>query len=421
MVDRRSFLKGTVAGVALASAAPSVIGQAKPRVVVIGGGAGGATAARYLAKDSKGALDVVLIEPSRTYYTCFFSNLYMGGFRDFASIGHTYGKLASDYGVTVVHDWAAGIDMDYKTVSLASGSKMTYDRLVVSPGIDFRYDTTPGYGPESTGRMPHAWKGGSQTQALKAQIDGMRQGGTFLMVAPPNPYRCPPGPYERISMAAHTLKQKNPTAKILILDPKEKFSKQALFQEGWERHYSGMVEWIPASFHGGIKRIDANTMTVETDADTFQVDVANVIPGQRAGQIAVAAGLTNDKGFCPINAETMQSSVNGDVYVLGDATIAGDMPKSGFSANSQAKVASMAIRGDLTGSRVFKPKYSNTCWSLIATNDGVKVGASYEASDGKIAKTTGFISQVGEDTALRKKTYEESIGWYNGIISDMFG
>jgi sulfide dehydrogenase [flavocytochrome c] flavoprotein chain len=421
MVDRRSFLKGTVAGVALASAAPSVIGQAKPRVVVIGGGAGGATAARYLAKDSKGALDVILIEPSRTYYTCFFSNLYMGGFRDFASTGHTYGKLASDYGVTVVHDWAAGIDMDYKTVSLASGSKMTYDRLVVSPGIDFRYDTTPGYGPESTGRMPHAWKGGSQTQALKAQIDRMRQGGTFLMVAPPNPYRCPPGPYERISMAAHTLKQKNPTAKILILDPKEQFSKQALFQEGWDRHYDGMVEWIPASFHGGIKRIDANTMTVETDADTFQVDVANVIPGQRAGQIAVTAGLTNDKGYCPINAETMQSNVNSDVYVLGDATIAGDMPKSGFSANSQAKVASMAIRGDLTGSRVFKPKYSNTCWSLIATNDGVKVGASYEASDGKIAKTTGFISQVGEDSDLRKKTYEESIGWYNGIISDMFG
>ena len=421
MINRRSFIKGTLAGAAAASLAPSVIGQAKPRVVVIGGGAGGATAARYLAKDSKGALDVVLIEPTRTYYTCFFSNLYMGGFRDFDSIGHTYGKLGSDYGVTVVHDWATGIDMDAKTVSLATGSQMSYDRVVVAPGIDFIYGSTPGYGPESTSKMPHAWKGGSQTQILKAQIDAMPQGGTFLMVAPPNPYRCPPGPYERISMVAHTLKQKNPTAKIIVLDPKEKFSKQALFQDGWTRHYQGMVEWIPASFYGGIKNIDANSMTVETELDTFKADVANIIPGQRAGNIAFSAGLTNDKGFCPINPDSMQSTINGDVYVLGDATIAGDMPKSGFSANSQAKVAAMAIRGDLTGSRVFKPKYSNTCWSLIATNDGVKVGASYESADGKIAKTSGFISEVGEDADLRKKTYEESIGWYNGIVSDMFG
>lgn len=421
MLNRRSLLKASFAGAALSGIAPRVLGQAKPRVVVIGGGAGGATAARYLAKDSKGAIDVVLVEPTRTYYTCFFSNLYIGGYRDFASIGHTYGKLASEFGVTVVHDWATGIDLDGKSVSLASGARIPFDRVVVAPGIDFKYETTPGYGPESTGKMPHAWKGGSQTQLLKAQVDAMPEGGTFLMVAPPNPYRCPPGPYERVSMVAHTLKQKNPTAKIVVLDPKEQFSKQALFQEGWDRHYNGMVEWIPASFYGGIKRIDASTMTIETEAETFTPDVANIIPGQRAGQIAVAAGLTNDKGFCPINAETMQSDVHSDVYVLGDSTIAGDMPKSGFSANSQAKVAAMAIRGDLTGSRVFKPKYSNTCWSLIATDDGVKVGASYEASDGRIAKTTGFISQVGEDADLRKKTYEESIGWYNGIVTDMFG
>lgn len=421
MINRRSFIKGAMAGAAVAAASPNVIGQAKPRVVVIGGGAGGATAARYLAKDSNGELDVVLIEPTRTYYTCFFSNLYIGGFRDFQSIGHTYGKLASDFGVTVVHDWATGIDMNYKTVSLASGTKMTYDRLVVAPGIDFKYDTVPGYTAASSGKMPHAWKGGSQTQLLRAQVENMREGGTFMMVAPPNPYRCPPGPYERVSMVAHMLKQKNPTAKIVVLDPKEKFSKQGLFQDGWNRYYDGMVEWIPASFYGGIKNIDADNMTIEVEGETFKPDVANIIPGQQAGRIAVAAGLTNDKGFCPIVPATMQSQVDENVYVLGDSTIAGDMPKSGFSANSQAKVAAMAIRGDLTGSRVFKPKFSNTCWSLISTNDGVKVGASYQATDEKIAKTSGFISQVGEDANLRKQTYEESIGWYNGITSDMFG
>lgn len=420
-MDRRSFLRGTVAGAALASAAPSVIGSAKPRVVVIGGGAGGATAARYIAKDSQGAVDVVLIEPTRTYYTCFFSNLYIGGYRDFASIGHTYGKLASEYGVTVVHDWATGIDRDAKTVALASGTTIGYDRVIVAPGIDFKYETTPGYSAAASGKMPHAWKGGSQTQLLKAQLEAMRPGGTFVMLAPPNPYRCPPGPYERISMAAHLLTEKNPTAKIIVLDPKEKFSKQGLFQEAWTKYYGDMVEWLPASMYGSIKAINADTMTIETELDTFKADVANIIPGQRAGHIASSAGLTNDSGFCPIVPDTMQSQMDPNVFVLGDSSIAGDMPKSGFSANSQAKVAAMVVRAELTGSRAFPPKFSNTCWSLVATNDGVKVGARYEATPEKIASTGGFISKTGESAELRKQTYEESIGWYNGITADMFG
>ena len=420
-MDRRSFLKGTAAGVALASSAPAVVGSAKPRVVVIGGGAVGATAARYLAKDSKGALDVVLIEPTRTYYTCFFSNLYIGGYRDFASIGHTYGKLASDYGIAVVHDWATGIDRDKKTVALASGTQIGYDRVIVAPGIDFKYETTPGYSAEASGKMPHAWKGGSQTQLLKAQLEAMRPGGTFVMLAPPNPYRCPPGPYERVAMAAHLLSQKNPTAKIIVLDPKEKFSKQGLFQEGWTKYYGDMIEWIPASMYGAIKAINADTMTIETELDTFKADVANVIPGQRAGHIASSAGLTNASGFCPIVPASMQSQMDPNVYVLGDSTIAGDMPKSGYSANSQAKVAAMVVRAELTGSRAFPAKFSNTCWSLVATDDGVKVGAGYEATAEKIASTGGFISKNGESAELRKQTYEESIGWYNGITSDMFG
>lgn len=419
-LSRRAFGAGALAltGTVLA---PQVISAGRPKVVVIGGGAGGGTVARYVAQASKGEIDVTLIEPTRTYYTCFFSNLYLGGFQDFASIGHTYGTLASEYGINVVHDWATGVDRGKKMVQLASGGAVPYDRLVVSPGIDFKYETVPGYGIESAGKMPHAWKAGSQTQLLKVQVEAMRPGGLYMMVAPPNPYRCPPGPYERISMVAHLLKEKNPTAKILIVDPKEKFSKQGLFVEGWSNHYEGMVEWLPASIAGKIKRIDADIMEIHTDAEVFKPDVANVIPGQKAGTIASAAGLANDSGFCPIVPATMQSQMDENIYLVGDSTIAGDMPKSGFSANSQAKVAAMAIRSSLTGSKLFPARFANTCWSLIATDDGVKVGAKYEATKEKIAKTEGFISKTGEDGQLRKQTYEESIGWYNGITKDIFG
>ncbi len=418
-ITRRTFGIGAAA-LAGAAMAPQVMAAARPRVVIVGGGAGGGTVARYLARAAKGEIDVTLVEPTRTYYTCFFSNLYLGGFRDLASIGHSYGTLASNYGINVVHDWATGVDRDKKVVAMASGGSMPYDKLVIAPGIDFRYDTVPGYGVESANKMPHAWKAGSQTELLKAQVENMREGGTFVMLAPPNPYRCPPGPYERISMVAHILKQKNPTAKILILDPKEKFSKQGLFTSGWSEHYEGMVEWLPASIAGKVTEINADAMEIRTDADTFKADVANVIPGQRAGNIATAAGLANDSGFCPIVPASMQSQMDEHIYLVGDATIAGDMPKSGYSANSQAKVCAMAVRASLTGSKMFPARFANTCWSLIATDDGVKVGAKYEATEEKIAKTEGFISQVGEDAATRKRTYEESIGWYDGIIADIF-
>lgn len=419
-LTRRDFGLSAIA-VAGSLAAPGIMAAARPKVVIVGGGPGGATVARYLAKAAKGDIDITLIEPTRTYYTCFFSNLYLGGFRQLNSIGHSYGKLASDYGINVVHDWATGIDRDKKTVALASGGVMPYDRLVVAPGIDFRYETVPGYGIAAANKMPHAWKAGSQTELLKAQIENMPEGGRFVMVAPPNPFRCPPGPYERVSMVAHVLKQKNPTAKILILDPKEKFSKQALFQAGWAAHYEGMVEWLPNSITGKITRVDADAMEIHTETETFKADVANVIPGQKAGNIASSAGLTNDSGFCPIVPSTMQSQMDENIYLVGDSTIAGDMPKSGFSANSQAKVAAMAIRASVSGSKLFPARFANTCWSLIATDDGVKVGAKYEATPEKIAKTEGFISKVGEDAALRKRTYEESIGWYEGITADIFG
>jgi sulfide dehydrogenase [flavocytochrome c] flavoprotein chain len=415
-LNRRLFLASLTA----TFAAPMVIAQTRPRVIVIGGGAGGATVARYLAKDSKGALDVVLIEPSRIYYTCFFSNLYLGGFRSFESLGHSYGKLAAEYGINVVHDYAVGVDRDAKTVSLASGSALPYDRLVLSPGIDFVEESVPGWSLTAQNAMPHAYKGGSQTQLLQAQLAAMPQGGTFAMVAPPNPYRCPPGPYERVSMVAHFLKTNNPSAKILILDPKDKFSKQALFEEGWNAHYPGMITRIGPDMGGSAIEVRHDTMEVVVDGEVEKADVCNVIPAQRAGNIASLAGVT-DANWAPVHPDSMLSKLDENIYVLGDATNQGDMPKSGFSANSQAKVAANHIRGALTGSKVFPAKYSNTCWSLIAADDGVKVGASYEPTPEKIASVQSFISQTGEDAALRKATYEESLGWYKGITTDMFG
>lgn len=419
-LNRRTFLGAAgVASVTLASPMVLAAGHSKPRVVVVGGGAGGATAARYIAKDSKGAVDVTLIEPSRMYYTCFFSNLYLGGFKEIDDIGHTYGKLAAG-GVNVVHDWATGVDRDAKTVALAGGGSVPYDKLILSPGIDFVDGAVEGWDLSSQNAMPHAYKAGSQSELLKAQLMAMPAGGTFAMIAPPNPYRCPPGPYERVSMVAHFLKNNNPTAKIIVADPKPKFSKQALFQEGWADHYDGMIDWVGEEFGGGNVSVDPNAMTVSIDGEETKVDVCNVIPAMKAGRIAELAGVT-DGNWAPVNAADMSTKADADVYVLGDASQQGDMPKSGFSANSQAKVCANAVRGALTGSKVFPAKFSNTCWSLITTNDGVKVGATYEATAEKISKVDGFISATGETSDVRKATYEESEGWYSGITTDMFG
>ena len=419
-LTRRGFIGNSAAAAALLSAPSLHAGShAKPRVVVVGGGAGGATAARYIAKDSKGAVDVTLVEPTRTYYTCFFSNLYLGGVKEFDDIGHTYGKLAAS-GINVVHDWAIGVDRDKKMVSLAGGSALPYDKLILSPGIDFVEGAVEGWDLSSQNAMPHAYKAGSQSELLKAQIMAMPQGGTYAMVAPPNPYRCPPGPYERVSMVAHYLSQHNPTAKIIVADPKPKFSKMALFQEGWNAHYAGMIDWIGSEFWGENVTVDPSAMTISIDGESINVDACNVIPAMKAGRIAALAGVT-DGNWAPVNAADMSTKADADVYVLGDASQQGDMPKSGFSANSQAKVCANAVRGALTGSKIFPAKFANTCWSLINADDGVKVGATYKATDEKIAKVDGFISKTGETADIRKQTYLESEDWYTGITSDMFG
>jgi sulfide dehydrogenase [flavocytochrome c] flavoprotein chain len=403
--------------------APRAFGQAKPRprLVVIGGGPAGGTVARYVNKEAAGSIGVTLIEPLQRFTTCFFSNLFVGGFRTVDSLTHGYDKVRSE-GVTVVHEAAASIDRDKKEVALAGGRRLSYDRLVVAPGIDLKWDSVPGYSEAAAEVMPHAWKPGPQTELLVRRLNAVKDGETIVMIAPPNPYRCPPGPYERASMFAHLLKTKGLSkARIVILDAKPSFSKQAVFMEGWEKHYGGMIEWQDPKLHGGIKAVDPSTNEVKTDLATYKAALVNVIPAQMAGKIARDAGLADQSGFCPIDPATMKSKMDENIFVVGDACIPGDMPKSAFSANSQAKVAAMTIRGELAAARTFPARYTNTCWSLIAPDDDVKIGGSYEPGDGKIKQIDTFISQKGEAAEVRRQNYKESLDWYAGIVGDIFG
>ena len=285
-LTRRRFTALAGASLATPLFAPAVLGQGKPKLVVIGGGPGGGTVARYVNKDHKGAIEVTLIEPQKNFTTCFFSNIYVGGYRSFKSITHNYDKVRRE-GVKLVHEAAASIDRDKKQVVLAGGRRVPYDRLVVAPGIDIKFDSVPGYSEAAAQVMPHAWKPGAQTELLVKKLNALKDGDTIVMIAPPNPYRCPPGPYERVSMFAHVLKQKgHKKSKIIVLDPKATFSKQALFLEGWEKHYPGMIEWQDPKVHGGIKGVDPKTGEIKTDLANYKAALANVIPAQMAGKIA---------------------------------------------------------------------------------------------------------------------------------------
>ncbi|NJL50296.1 MAG: FAD-dependent oxidoreductase [Blastochloris sp.] len=418
-ITRRRFGSGALAAAGLLAMPGVLRAQAKPRLVVIGGGPAGATVAKYVAKDSQGAIDVTMIEPLDKFTTCFHSNLFIGGFKTWESLQHPY-KLET-YGVKHVRQMAAAIDRDKKEVRLADGSTLGYDRLVVAPGIDVKFDSVPGWSQEAAEIMPHAWKPGPQMLLLKKQIDALEDGATIVMIAPPNPYRCPPGPYERVSCMAHTLKAKGHTkSRIVIIDPKDKFSKMALFLDGWQKHYPGMVEWMDPKMHGGLKEVDPSAMTVTTDLETIKANLVNVVPAQGAGRIARDAGLVNETGYCPIDAANMKSKADPDIFVLGDAAIAGAMPKSAFAANSHAKVVAMMVRSELAGSRAFPARYNNTCWSMIETNDTVKIGGRYEAKDGAIAEIEGFVSKLGESEEVRRQTSEENLGWYSGIVADCF-
>jgi sulfide dehydrogenase [flavocytochrome c] flavoprotein subunit len=300
---------------------------------------------------------------------------------------------------------------------------LKYDRLVVSPGIDFQWGAIEGYSEEASAVMPHAWKAGPQTMLLRKQLEAMPDGGVVIIAAPRNPFRCPPGPYERASLIAHYLKKAKPRSKILIYDAKGAFSKQPLFQQGWEALYPGMIEWVSEADGGAIERVDAESMTVyPTFADPQKGDVINIIPPQKAGTIAQAAGLASD-GWCPVDQRTFQSRIHQDIYVIGDAAVANPMPKSGFAASSQGKVCAAAIASDLGGTDMPDPSYVNTCYSLVGPEYGISVAAVYGIGDEGIyaVKGAGGVSPKDADDMFRREEARYSVGWYQSITSDIWG
>lgn len=410
-----------VAAVAPSAVVPFALAQGAGKVVVVGGGAGGATVAHYVKKDAPG-LQVTLIEANRIYSSSFFSNLYLGGFRKLDSLAHGYAGLAR-IGVRMVHDYATEVDTTKKVVKTRGGRSYPYDRLVLSPGIDIKFDSIKGYSREVAATLPHAYNTDArQKLLLKRQLEAMKDGGVVAMVMPNNPFRCPPGPYERACMIAHYLKTRKPKSKLVILDPKKAFSKQAVFLEAFDKYYKDIIELnLTTEIDDfSVVSLDPKTREITTKAGKkVKADVANIIPQQRAGEIAVKAGCT-EGDWCPVDPDSFASKKVKDVYVLGDASIAAEMPKSAFSANSQAKVVAATILTDLANKEKFPARYRNTCWSLVAPDDCVKIGANYAPKDGKLDPSGSFVSQKGEDAGLRKQNYAESIGWYSGITADMF-
>jgi len=395
-------------------------GQAKGRVVVIGGGVGGATAAKYLALSAR-ELEITLVEPRPRYTTCFFSNLYLAGLRSFASLTHGYEALGRQYGIRIIEDSAVAIDPAAKTVGLESGGSLSYDRLIVAPGIAFKFDAIEGYDEAATQTLPHAWIAGPQTQLLRAQLESMEDGGVFVLTAPPNPFRCPPGPYERASLIAAYFKRFKPRAKILILDAKDSFFEQDLFQDAWERHFPDMIEWLPGQFTGGIKAVDPKTRSIKTASDSFAAAVANVIPPQVAALLAQKGGLVDASGWCPVDPLTFESKQQPGIHVIGDAAMAGDMPKSAFAANSQAKMCAFAVAALLTGSQAQSPHLFNTCFTFLAPDDAVSDAISFKPGGGTIKIGDISLSQVGESEQTRREAARAADGWYDAFTHDVFG
>ncbi len=424
MINRRHFNKILVSSVALSFAACSSITSVslptdKKRVVIVGGGFGGATAAKYLKKFSP-ETEVILIEQNKEYYTCPFGNTVIAGLNDIEYIKHNYKTLESKYKVKVIHEKVEKVDGKTNTVILENGEKIAYHRAIVSPGIDFKYEK--GYIEGSEQYSPHAYKAGAQTLLLRKQLEEMKDGGTYVMVAPANPFRCPPGPYERISLVANYLKKNKPNSKIIILDQKNKFSKQGLFQEGWEKLYKDMIEWRSAEFGGEVLEVDPKNRIIKTEDEDVKADVLNYIPNQKAGKLAFDSGLT-DGDWCPVNTKTFESKLVKNIHVIGDASIASKMPKSGFSANSQAKIAALQIVRLLKDKDIVNPpKLANTCYSLIAPNYGITVAAVYEAhEDGIIAVPgAGGLSPMNADESYRIQEAEYAVAWYENQMADIF-
>lgn len=431
-IDRREFIKfagaaGAVAGITLslpACAQTKKNGAAGAKVVVIGGGYGGTIAAKYIRMMDP-SIDVTLVTGEKTFTSCPMSNWVLVNMHEFEWLNHGYDKLAANFGITVIPEMATKIDPEGRKITLKSGDTLPYDRAILSPGIGFKWGAIEGYDEEAAELCPHAWQAGPQTKLLKQQLEAMPDGGKFIIVAPPTPFRCPPGPYERASLVAHYLKANKPKSKVIILDSSDKFSKQGLFVAGWQKLYgyeteNSLIEWVAGSSDGKVVEVDPQRKIAVTEFGEHQADVLNVIPPQKAGAIAEATGLTDDTGWCPVDHKTWESKMHPNIHVVGDAAIPGKLPKSGYAANSEAKVCAAAVVDLLNERDVGEPSWINTCYSLLAPDYGISVAMVYHlGADGQVAEVEGAggVSPKGGNTAA-EAIYAES--WYNNITNDMF-
>ncbi len=427
--SRRSFLKASAGATALGVLGmPLVSYGAGAKVVVVGGGTGGGTAAKYI-KMMDPSIEVTLIEKNEFYYTCYLSNEVLGGDRTMDQIKFGYDGMKG-HGVKVVIDEVTAIDAKAKKVT-TKGGDFSYDKLIVSPGVSFKFDGIEGYDETVAEEIPHAWKAGPQTATLRKQLEAMDDGGTVVICPPTNPFRCPPGPYERASQIAYYLTEHKPKSKIIIQDPKQKFSKQGLFKQGWKDLYgfgtdNSMIDWAGGD-DNVLEKVDAKTKTITNGfGDEIKADVLNVIPAQKAGKIAFDAGLTNDKGWCPVDLGTFESTLHKDVYVIGDSSVATGMPKSGYAANSQGKVCAAAIVAAIKGTEMAKQAYVNTCYSIVGKDYGISVAAVYELGKDKdkgtpkINKLSGGLTATDASAETRAREVQYAYSWYNNITSDIF-
>jgi len=422
VLTRRSLFAASGAAIL---AAPSILHaqQARVRLVVIGGGFGGATAARF-ARMTYPWMDVTLIEPQGKFITCPYSNLVLAGTRKLADITHSYDGLKK-HGIKLVQDRVVAIDAAKKTVRTRGGTVIAYDRLIVSPGIAIKWGALEGYDEAAAQQMPHAWiqADGAQTMLLRRQLEAMPDGGVVGLSIPANPFRCPPGPYERISMIASYLKKAKPKSKILALDAKDAFSKQGLFQDGWKALYGDMVEWVPLAKDGKVVKVDAKEKLLVSEFGVkHKVAVANVIPPQSAAKIAIDAGLADASGWVPVNPKTFEAKSAPGIHVIGDANNGAPMPKSGFVASNTAKQAVASAAALLRGETPPEAVYFNTCYSHVGAEYGISVVGIYRPTDTAIAEVpnSGGVSQRGDLPDLRKQEAANADAWYRGITRDMF-
>lgn len=424
-MQRRQLIQsaafGTVLGAAgLGTGCASSNDRNGPKVVVVGGGYGGATAAKYVRMWSDQQIKVTLIEPNAAFVSCPISNLVLGGSKTMADITTPYDNLSRRHGVTVVRDMVTSIDPDKRIVRLASGGELPYDRLILSPGVDFMMDTLPGMAkPGAQEQILHAWKAGAQTLALRRQLEAMPDGGVYALTIPLAPYRCPPGPYERACQVAHYFSKAKPRSKVLVLDANDDVtSKGPLFKKAWAERYKDIVEYRPKH---ALTDVDAAGRTLKFEFnDDIKADVLNVVPAMRAGDIAVKTGLaTANKRWCEIDFLTHESKAANHIHVLGDAIqVAPAMPKSGHMANQHGKTCAAAVVALLTGKQPnAMPIYNNTCYSFVSDEDVVHVASvhRYDAAQKTMLTVPG---SGGVSTAANELEGRYAMAWARNIWAD---